>query len=464
LNENSGLTFIDGNLWTFNDGGNAAAIYRINVSTGNIIQTVRITNATNVDWEDITSDANYIYIGDFGNNANGNRQDLKIYKIAKTSLSYDPVQTVTEATAEVINFSYEGQTDFTPRGNNNTEFDCEAFFVKDNQLHLFSKDWVGTERLTKHYTLSTTPGTHQAKYIEQFNVNGLISGADISTTNINEIVLVGYSSNFLEVFMWVLFDYSGNEFFNGNKRKIGLGQSINLSDRTKDRGQIEGITFTTNGNGYISSEKVNRVVFGFTLTVPPRLYSFTTTEWVPLPIELLSFQAVSIEPFITLSWQTASETNNDFFSIERSADAVNFEEIAQKPGAGNSKAVLNYSFTDTNPLDGVNYYRLKQTDLDGTFSYSAIKSALASKNDSYLRISPMPVVRGETLVIEFYDQYSSDSRLILKSTDGKTWLDENISGSPHKQTRLSTCNLTPGMYILQVINQAGIQTAKVVIY
>src|SRR6188768_3637663 len=68
LNETSGLTFINGKLWTFNDSGNANDIYRVDTSTSTVYQTVDISNATNVDWEDMTSNNDYLYIGDFGNN------------------------------------------------------------------------------------------------------------------------------------------------------------------------------------------------------------------------------------------------------------------------------------------------------------------------------------------------------------------------------------------------------------
>jgi hypothetical protein len=68
LDENSGLIFYNGNIITHNDSGDQANLYEISASTGAIIRTVAITNATNMDWEDIAQDASYIYIGDIGNN------------------------------------------------------------------------------------------------------------------------------------------------------------------------------------------------------------------------------------------------------------------------------------------------------------------------------------------------------------------------------------------------------------
>ena len=86
LKESSGLCYTDGNLWTFGDSGNPNEIFKIDSSTGIILQTVQIDNFPNIDWEDITADSSFIYIGDFGNN-NGNRTDLKIIRIKKTDLN-----------------------------------------------------------------------------------------------------------------------------------------------------------------------------------------------------------------------------------------------------------------------------------------------------------------------------------------------------------------------------------------
>jgi hypothetical protein len=97
LDESSGLIFYNNTIITHNDSGNQANLYEIDASTGTITRTVTITNATNVDWEDIAQDASYIYIADIGNNY-GNRTDLKIYKISK--VDYDDADD--SAAAEII--------------------------------------------------------------------------------------------------------------------------------------------------------------------------------------------------------------------------------------------------------------------------------------------------------------------------------------------------------------------------
>lgn len=92
----------------------------------------------------------------------------------------------------------------------------------------------------------------------------------------------------------------------------------------------------------------------------------------PLPIELISFTAVEKEDHNLLEWVTLAEVNNEVFTLERSSNGNDFYAIGTVPGAGNSKVVLSYSFKDMKPLSGVNYYRLRQTDYDGTSTTSKI--------------------------------------------------------------------------------------------
>jgi hypothetical protein len=99
-----------------------------------------------------------------------------------------------------------------------------------------------------------------------------------------------------------------------------------------------------------------------------------------LPIELIYFTAQYEEDLVNLKWITATETNNDYFTVERSTDGENFEKIAVVKGAGNSSEKLSYNFVDEHPFDGISYYRLKQTDFDGKYSHSKIVAVEQNKN------------------------------------------------------------------------------------
>ncbi len=101
-------------------------------------------------------------------------------------------------------------------------------------------------------------------------------------------------------------------------------------------------------------------------------------DCVPLPIELTNFNAELIQNEVVLKWTTASETNNDYFLVERSNDLSNWDAIIEVNGAGNSTEEINYMDYDKRPMSGLSYYRLKQVDYNGEYSYSAVKSVKKS--------------------------------------------------------------------------------------
>lgn len=258
VNETSGLLFTSNNIITHNDSGGDPALYVINSSTGNILKTIQVANATNVDWEDIAQDETYIYIGDFGNNASGNRQDLVIYRVKKKD-----VKTKTSVNAAAIHFSYNDQTDFLPKNSNSTNFDCEAMIVYGDSIYLFSKDWLDNK--TRLYKLPKTPGTFVAEKTDELNVRGLITGADVITDK-RVIVLSGYSA-LLEPFVYLLYDFTGNNFFGANKRKINI---------QADFLQVEGVCAKTNEQFYISNERTQQ---GF-ITTPAKLQTLNLAAFL----------------------------------------------------------------------------------------------------------------------------------------------------------------------------------------
>ena len=261
LDENSGLIFYNNNIITFNDSGGEANLYEINASTGNITRTVTITNATNVDWEDITQDASYIYIGDIGNN-NGNRTDLKIYKIAKND--YNGSDDI--AVAEIISYSYADQLDFNSNPNN-TNWDAEGLISYGEQLLIFSKNWV--DNMVNVYSIPKTNGTYSALLESSYNTNGLITSAEISL-NENIIYLIGYS-NSQAPFMYTIHGIPNNslDIFSGII-------SEKISNIVPLGNQVEAIALfeiTPNQHRlYISNEKFIFSYEDITIIFPPKLW------------------------------------------------------------------------------------------------------------------------------------------------------------------------------------------------
>ena len=275
--ESSGAIIFNNRLITHNDSGGENKLFEVDLTTQQVARTVTISNATNIDWEDITQDDTFIYIGDFGNN-NGTRTDLKIYKISKSDYA-----NATNITAEIINFSYSDQTDFTSSPNN-TIWDAEALVSLDaNQLLVFTKNWVDGN--TKAYAIPKTPGTYAVNAQSTvLNAGGLIAGGTFNTAS-GKLYLVGYTS-VLQPFVWVSYGFNINDIFSGSNTQTvlsGLGQE-----------QVEGITFIDDNSYYMTSESFSISVGSFTFMDNAKLMSFSTND------DSLSKTAIELENNVTL--------------------------------------------------------------------------------------------------------------------------------------------------------------------
>ena len=233
LIETSGLIGFDNLLWTHNDDTDTT-IYGMD-SNGKIKKKIKLEKVVNTDWEEISQDSSYIYIGDFGNNSRGNRTDLHILRIEKNSfLLNQPV-------IDTISFSYSNQTDFSVQKPNATDFDCEAFIVSKDSIYLFNKQW--NQNKTSIYALPKIPGNYIAQFKETLDVKGLVTGA----TYLEEkklIALCGYSK-MGKTFFYLLYDFKNFDFLSGNRRRFSLNLRFH---------QIEGITTTDGKIFYLTNE------------------------------------------------------------------------------------------------------------------------------------------------------------------------------------------------------------------
>ncbi len=132
----------------------------------------------------------------------------------------------------------------------------------------------------------------------------------------------------------------------------------------------------------------------------------------PLPIDLLSFDAIKNGSKVDVSWTTVTETNNNYFTVERSADMVTVESVATVNGAGNSSRLLNYFTVDNNPLIGTSYYRLKQTDYDGKFKYFNWVAVDFNEKFSF-SLYPNPVNANENFVLNMVGSDDNQSVLVV---------------------------------------------------
>lgn len=231
VNETSGLLYISNHFYTFNDSGGEAAIYEIDTVSGSVLRKIEVKGAANIDWEAITADSEFIYIGDIGNNY-GNRKDLVIYKC--------PIDGLTTGVliAEKIQISYEDQTDFKHEAHKH-EYDAESLFIKDGDLFLISKNWVKNK--SKIYLVPKEPGKYSLEVITKIDVFGKVTDAYYDDDN-SALALIGYGDfPFISLYM--------------NLNGFECTQEITIPINSPNGLQTEGISIV-DGIVFYSSEQV----------------------------------------------------------------------------------------------------------------------------------------------------------------------------------------------------------------
>lgn len=238
LKENSGIAKIsDSTLWVVEDHGNQDEIFKVNFK-GDLIKQLKVKNAKNVDWEDLTLDEkDNLYIGDFGNNHN-KRKNLVIYKLPNPEFEKGD-----KITAEKIAFSYPDQQEFPPKVAD-LNYDAEAFFYRDGHLYIITKNrTIPFSGETFIYKVPAVSGVHKAVQVDKFitcktEVSCQVTSADISPDQ-KTVVLLGYGT------LWIFTDFKGDDFSKGSMRTIKLGVST----------QLESICFLNNDTLLLSDEE-----------------------------------------------------------------------------------------------------------------------------------------------------------------------------------------------------------------
>ena len=193
-----------------------------------------------------------------------------------------------------------------------------------------------------------------------------------------------------------------------------------------------------------------------------------TDNQISLPITLVFFEAEKAGDKVQLTWQTASEINNDYFTIERSSDARNFSPLFTHPGAGNSNEIRNYLRFDENPMPGNNYYRLRQTDFDGKTEVFEIKVvnfnfALSKKVEIY----PNPVV-DDLLNLKFSNWEQGSYQLKISDVRGNLINEITIfldaEESVHIKTIKGLSEISKGEYFITILGEGNFKTLKFILH
>jgi cytoskeletal protein CcmA (bactofilin family) len=172
------------------------------------------------------------------------------------------------------------------------------------------------------------------------------------------------------------------------------------------------------------------------------------TSVTPLPVTLLSFKVSAVSDGVLAEWVTVQEENNAYFTLERSTDGRNFTTAGIIPGAVNSSAARTYQFTDTNPITGMSYYRLRQADLDGRTETFPVRAVRFGAEGPLVDVYPNPSKDGVVTI-----NSRTDKRLQASVFD-------QLGRLLHKTFLQSGTNILPlgsscGLYLIHVIDNSG---------
>ena len=169
-----------------------------------------------------------------------------------------------------------------------------------------------------------------------------------------------------------------------------------------------------------------------------------------LPVEILTLTATLANAGVDVTWETATEINNDYFDIERSQDGIHFEKIGWKQGAGNSTITLYYSLFDSNPYSGINYYRLKQVDKDGTYEYSDKVYVVVNPDAGLISVYPNPAQ--SNLWCDLYTEASGALQFEIMDVLGKTYSMEvrDANKGLNEKVEFNINYLPQGVYFIRV--------------
>lgn len=184
-----------------------------------------------------------------------------------------------------------------------------------------------------------------------------------------------------------------------------------------------------------------------------------------LPIQLTKFEATPHEQQVLVEWQTAEEINTSHFEVERSRDGITFETMLRKNAQGQSNELIDYRITDDRPYIGSSYYRLKSIDLDGSFTYSEIRTVEMNGSNIVIHtLYPNPATAAQVLQVELSSPTSESTQLHIFNTSGQTvshYSVEMLYGL--NSIQVNTTSLASGVYYIRLTSSTSTTTHKFVI-
>ena len=234
----------------------------------------------------------------------------------------------------------------------------------------------------------------------------------------------------------------------------GYWQVINNGNGTWD---LIGSTYTA--GAVISGSQV--IVDQTKLKLGPGYYlgySGCSNPCAPLPITLLSFTAEKEDAHVVIEWVTLQEKNNQSYTVERSADGIHFESVVSLAGNKNSSQKMTYTQYDFSPLPGVTYYRLKQTDMDQTHSYSSVV-AVDFNSEIDWTIYPNPSTTGDFTILSAF----ADNEIVAVTVTDMTGNTVRSYDESSYEQQMGISNLGMGLYVVSIQTVTGQKSKKVIV-
>lgn len=386
--------------------------------------------------------------------------------------------------------------------SSNLYIDRESGGANPQNVHWQVVEWSGAsvEKIvttmssgsdSTSYTLSSTVDMDKTMVLGNHRVSGNVDVSDLPATELydeNTVLFTRTTTTANMYFVIYVVEFSDNtDVIHGAFRMLLSEKSVTTDICTVDE-SMSGIILPSNmgragGNCQSTDDHVgsswatvqftddntllaDRASTGYAMRLPFQVLEFTastpsgctppepgasTPRTAPggnglclmtLPIELLDFEVEAIDGlFVKLGWATASELNNEVFDIERSPNLVDFESVAQVAGSGTTFETRYYHHTDLLPGPGSYYYRLKQTDTDGTYSYGPILSVLAGQNDLF-SVYPNP---SEQYIKVGFAENSNGDRVVIANAVGQIVMDITIKDHSRNVLEFS---LEKGVYYI----------------
>jgi hypothetical protein len=271
-------------------------------------------------------------------------------------------------------------------------------------------------------------------------------------------------------------DLNGNQtvkFYFGSNDKVYQGANLTIIKNVSGGTQwfdIGGSSLNPGGGPWVNSGAPQ--AGSVTSTSSPNAFnSFSTftlgsllTGWNSLPIELLSFTAVPNNERVDIKWSTSTETNNDYFTIEKSKDGRNFTKLIDVKGAGNSTSLKEYFDIDPEPYVGTSYYRLKQTDKNGAYKYFYMIPVTFNGNKN-ITLFPNPIGKGEPINIKVTGYPSEEVLVVLRDMSGKEFSSKVLvtEESDHIFSVSTLTEIPAGVYMVVASSNNKIYSYKLVV-